>query len=178
MSSELELLKQQIIALEVENTEHELAHSYQVNTPKQISQNGSPKNTPDNTLNYSNIHPPEPVSPEDKMVDEFVNSMYKEQVSNDIIQSIREKKLRDQELLSTSENNICHEQSLIQEKCQEISVTNHDDRQKNFSDPDIETKEHLSQESSGSKSPNHNIYVSEEPDEIEPTKKTLSHQFP
>ncbi|CAG8726590.1 311_t:CDS:2, partial [Racocetra fulgida] len=41
---------------------------------------------------------------------------------------------------------------------------------KHFLDPVIETKEHLSQESSENKSPNHNIYVSEEPDEIKPTK--------
>ncbi|CAG8597034.1 8092_t:CDS:1 [Ambispora gerdemannii] len=37
-------------------------------------------------------------------------------------------------------------------------------------------KKHLSQESPGSKSPNHNIYVSEEPDEIEPTKSQCIEQ--
>ncbi|RHZ69345.1 hypothetical protein Glove_284g30 [Diversispora epigaea] len=69
----------------------------------------------------------EPKSLEEKEEDEFVDSMYKEQVSKEIIQSIREKKLRDQELLSTHENNttpnIFRDQSLIQEKCQKISVT-------------------------------------------------------
>ncbi|CAG8529939.1 18421_t:CDS:10, partial [Gigaspora rosea] len=68
-------------------------------------------------------------------------------------------------------------QNHVSEKCQEISVTNRDDRQKNFLDPVIETKEHLSQESPGNESPNHNIYVSEEPDEIEPTKKITEHQL-
>ena len=43
-------------------------------------------------------------------------------------------------------------------------------RQKNLSNPNIETKEHLSQERPKSECPNHNIYMSEEPDEIEPTK--------
>ncbi|CAG8551144.1 4278_t:CDS:2, partial [Cetraspora pellucida] len=63
---------------------------------------------------------------EDKEIDEFLGSTYKEQVSNKIIQSIKEKKLLDQELLSTSNNNtpnILREQSLIQKKCQEISIT-------------------------------------------------------
>ncbi|RHZ69620.1 hypothetical protein Glove_281g10 [Diversispora epigaea] len=107
---------------------------------------------------------------------DFVETVYKEQVSKEIIERIREKKLRDQELLSTPENNVSCEQSLIQEKCQEISVTKRDDRQKNFSDPDIETKEHLSQESPGSGFPNHNIYVTEEPNEIEPTKSQCIEQ--
>ncbi|RIB04334.1 hypothetical protein C2G38_2284271 [Gigaspora rosea] len=83
----------------------------------------------------------EPISPEDKVVDEFIDSIYREQVNNEIIQSIREKKLRDQ-------NNT----------------------------PNIETKEHLSQKRSGSESPNHNIYVSEESDEIEPTKSQYIEQ--
>ncbi|CAG8586992.1 3395_t:CDS:2, partial [Diversispora eburnea] len=60
-------------------------------------------------------------------------------------------------LLSTPENNICCEQSLIQGKCQEISVTNPDDRQK--------------EKCQGSEPTNHNIHVTEEPDEIEPTKR-------
>ncbi|RHZ55605.1 hypothetical protein Glove_413g23 [Diversispora epigaea] len=80
---------------------------------------------------------------------DFVETVYKEQVSKEIMERIREKKLRDQELLSTPENNICCEQK---------------------------TKEHLSQESPGSESPNHNIYVSEEPDEIEHTKSQCIEQ--
>ncbi|CAG8728737.1 21354_t:CDS:2, partial [Racocetra persica] len=62
------------------------------------------------------------------------------------------------------------------EKCQEISVTNRDDRQKNFLDPVIETKEYLSQERSGSESQNYNIYVFEESDEIELTKSQCIEQ--
>ncbi|CAG8604103.1 1974_t:CDS:2, partial [Diversispora eburnea] len=70
--------------------------------------------------------PSETISLEEKEENEFLDSMYKEQVSKEIMKRIREKKLQDQEALSTPETNtpdISHEQSLIQEKCQEISVT-------------------------------------------------------
>ncbi|CAG8735970.1 770_t:CDS:2, partial [Cetraspora pellucida] len=77
-------------------------------------------------------------SSEDKEIDEFLGSTYKEQVSNKIIQSIKEKKLLDQGLLSTPNNNtpnILREQSLIQKKCQEIFVTkNHEKSSDQISD--------------------------------------------
>ncbi|CAG8796766.1 36492_t:CDS:2, partial [Gigaspora margarita] len=78
---------------------------------------------------------------EDKEINEFLDLKSKERVTK----SYKQKMLR----------NFCYES---------------DDRQKNFLDSVIETKEHLSQERSESESPNYNIYVSEEPDEIEPTK--------
>ncbi|CAG8638012.1 8210_t:CDS:2, partial [Diversispora eburnea] len=106
--------------------------------------------------------PAETISLEEKEENEFLDSMYKETVSKEIMERIREKKLRDQELLSTPENNICCEQSLIQEKYQEISVTNPDDRQK--------------EKCQESELTNHNIYVTEEPDEIEPTKRQYIEQ--
>ncbi|CAG8533041.1 15446_t:CDS:2 [Racocetra fulgida] len=76
-------------------------------------------------------------SSEDKEIDEFLGSTYKEQVSNKIIQSIKEKKLRDQVLLSTHNNtpNILCEKGLIQEQCQEISITkNHEKSSNQISD--------------------------------------------
>ncbi|CAG8831428.1 35063_t:CDS:2, partial [Gigaspora margarita] len=60
----------------------------------------------------------EPASLEDKEIDEFLDSKYKEKVSEEIIQSIKEKKLRDQETIITSQNTapiISHEQGFIQE---------------------------------------------------------------
>ncbi|RHZ47544.1 hypothetical protein Glove_578g47 [Diversispora epigaea] len=120
-----------------------------------------------------NLESPATYLPQDVIDDDdsaetldFVETVYKEQVGNEIIQRIREKKLRDQELLSTPENNtsnICHEQSLIQEKCQEISVTNPDDRQKekcqeiSVTNPDDQQKEKCQE----SEPTNHNVYVTE-----------------
>ncbi|CAG8803395.1 5174_t:CDS:2, partial [Gigaspora rosea] len=45
----------------------------------------------------------------DKEIDEFVDSIYEEQVSKEIIQRIREKKLREQELSSISVEELCSE---------------------------------------------------------------------
>ncbi|CAG8605953.1 4652_t:CDS:1 [Diversispora eburnea] len=82
--------------------------------------------------------PAETILLEEKEENEFLDSKYKEQVSKEIMERIREKKLWDQELLSTLETNtpdISHEQSLIQEKCQEISVTkNHEKSSDEISD--------------------------------------------
>ncbi|CAG8794880.1 11347_t:CDS:2, partial [Racocetra fulgida] len=53
---------------------------------------------------------------EDKKIDKFLGSTYKEQISNKIIQSIKKKKLQDQGLFSTSNNNtpnILYKQGLI-----------------------------------------------------------------
>ncbi|CAG8643586.1 3670_t:CDS:2, partial [Diversispora eburnea] len=49
--------------------------------------------------------PVETISLEEKEENEFLNLQYKEQVSKEIMERIREKKLRDQELLSTPEDN-------------------------------------------------------------------------
>ncbi|CAG8656572.1 19151_t:CDS:1 [Cetraspora pellucida] len=46
---------------------------------------------------------------EGKEIDEFVDSIYEEQVSKEIIQRIREKKLREQELSSISVEELCSE---------------------------------------------------------------------
>ncbi|CAG8535254.1 18472_t:CDS:2 [Gigaspora margarita] len=51
----------------------------------------------------------EPISLEDKEIDEFLDSTYKERVSKEIIQSIKEKKFRDQELSSISVEESCSE---------------------------------------------------------------------
>ncbi|CAG8811796.1 16657_t:CDS:2, partial [Racocetra fulgida] len=45
-----------------------------------------------------------------------------------------------------SDTSISPKQNHVSKKCQEISVMNRDNQQKNFLDPVIETKEHLSQE--------------------------------
>ncbi|RHZ76308.1 hypothetical protein Glove_199g202 [Diversispora epigaea] len=106
-------------------------------------------------------------------IDEFLVLKSKERVSSEIKQRNREKKLQRESAEDLPGLNFRYsEQHHVsgKEKCQEISVTKRDDRQKNFSNPNIETKEYLSQERPGSESPNHKIYVSEEPDEIEPTK--------
>src|SRR2546423_9385829 len=66
---------------------------------------------------------------EDKEIDEFLDSKHKKKVSKEIIQNIKEKKLRDQELLSTPENNITNisrEQGLIQEISSSIKDPNCD----------------------------------------------------
>ncbi|CAG8622197.1 1180_t:CDS:2, partial [Diversispora eburnea] len=83
----------------------------------------------DNTSN-SDIHqelssqyPASPIrteskSLEDKEVDESLNSTYREKVSNEIIQSIKEKRLREQETIITSQDTvpiITREQGFIQE---------------------------------------------------------------
>ncbi|CAG8632085.1 12198_t:CDS:2 [Ambispora gerdemannii] len=59
----------------------------------------------------SSIHT-ETKSLEDKKVDEFLNSTYKEKVSKEIIQCIREKKLQDQELSSI----------LVEEPCEKVRL--------------------------------------------------------
>ncbi|CAG8827696.1 21229_t:CDS:2, partial [Gigaspora margarita] len=101
-------------------------------------------------------------SSEDKEIENLKN---KERVSSEIKQRNREKKLqhklaKDQSLNLISDTSISFEQNHISKKCQEIFVTN-------------QTKVHFSQKSLGNESPNHNIYMSEEPDEIEPTKITM-----
>ncbi|RHZ78967.1 hypothetical protein Glove_153g13 [Diversispora epigaea] len=64
------------------------------------------------------------------------------------------------------------------EKCQEISITNPDDRQKekyqeiSVTNPDDRQKEKCQE----NEPTNHNIYVTEEPDEIEPTKRQYIEQ--
>ncbi|CAG8639207.1 3149_t:CDS:2 [Ambispora gerdemannii] len=81
------------------------------NTPEQMSQNDSPKgleNTSDNTFNSDTCQPiyTKSKSLEKKEVDRFLDSTYRESVSKEIIQSIKEKKLQDQELFSTPKNTI------------------------------------------------------------------------
>ncbi|CAG8616997.1 9091_t:CDS:2, partial [Diversispora eburnea] len=69
-------------------------------------------NISDNTSNS------ESKSLEDKEVDKFLNSKYKEKVSNEIIQSIKEKRFREQETIITSQDTvpiITREQGFIQE---------------------------------------------------------------
>ncbi|RHZ83005.1 hypothetical protein Glove_101g2 [Diversispora epigaea] len=86
-------------------------------------------NISDNTSNsgvhqeLSSQYPASPIrteskSLEDKEVDEFLDSKYKEKVSNEIIQSIKEKRLREQETIITSQDTvpiITREQGFIQE---------------------------------------------------------------
>ncbi|CAG8641784.1 10314_t:CDS:2, partial [Diversispora eburnea] len=83
----------------------------------------------DNTSNsgvYQELSSQYPASPirteskslEDKEVDESLNSTYREKVSNEIIQSIKEKRLREQETIITSQDTvpiITREQGFIQE---------------------------------------------------------------
>ncbi|CAG8678044.1 3304_t:CDS:10, partial [Gigaspora margarita] len=113
---------------------------------------------------------------EDKTIDDFLDQKEKERVSNMIREKNREKKLQCELTENRSQNlisviSISPEQNYVnrKEKCQEISVTNPDDRQKNFSNRNIE---HLSE----SKSTNYNDYISEEPDEIEPTNRQYIEQ--
>ncbi|CAG8681590.1 24934_t:CDS:1 [Cetraspora pellucida] len=117
---------------------------------------------------------PEVGSSEDKEIDEFLDLKSKERVSSEIKQHNREKKLQresaeDQSSNLISDTSISPEQNHVSEKCQEISITNPDDRQKNFSNRNIE---HLSE----SKSTNYNDYISEEPDKIEPTNRQYIEQ--
>ncbi|CAG8606979.1 2250_t:CDS:2 [Diversispora eburnea] len=184
MSLELELLKQRVINLEIENSSVSPNLSVTLQTPipsSIIAHSGTDNNTNsvnleqtqsaispeinsnnnldhlsstekvenilDNISNHSttasnnsDIHqesiissheeleisispiPAETISLEEKEENKFLNSMHKETVSKEIMERIRKKKLWDQELLSTPD--ILHERSLIQEKCQEIFVTN------------------------------------------------------
>ncbi|RHZ76281.1 hypothetical protein Glove_199g103 [Diversispora epigaea] len=66
--------------------------------------------------------PAETISLEEKEENEFLDSMYKETVSKEIMERIKEKKLRNQELLSTPD--ILHEQSLIQENAKKFPSRN------------------------------------------------------
>src|SRR6185369_7452746 len=62
---------------------------------------------------------------ENKEVDEFLDSTYKETVSKEIIQNIKEKKLREQETIITSQDTvpiISREQKNIQSNSQHESV--------------------------------------------------------
>ncbi|CAG8767226.1 45251_t:CDS:2 [Gigaspora margarita] len=124
------------------------------------------------TVNSNNT----PVSSEDKTIDDFLDQKEKERVSNMIREKNRKKKLQCELTKNRSQNlisviSISPEQNHVnkKEKCQEISIMNPDDRQKNFSNRNIE---HLSE----SKSTNYNDYISEEPDEIEPTNRQYIEQ--
>ncbi|CAG8775377.1 4289_t:CDS:1, partial [Acaulospora morrowiae] len=66
----------------------------------------------------TSLIPAKTISLEEKEENEFMNLQYKEQVNKEIMERIREMKLRDQETPSTPENNtpnIPREQDLIQE---------------------------------------------------------------
>ncbi|CAG8700336.1 8543_t:CDS:2, partial [Acaulospora morrowiae] len=80
----------------------------------------------DNTSNSKELEtstspiPAETISLEEKEENEFLDSTYREQVSKEIIQSIREKKLQGQEKIITSQDtksslSVKGEQGLIQE---------------------------------------------------------------
>ncbi|CAG8649107.1 2443_t:CDS:2, partial [Paraglomus occultum] len=73
----------------------------------------------------SNIYQPiitETKSLENKEVDEFLDSTYKETVSKEIIQNIKDKKLREQETITASQPIISREQKNIQSNFQHESV--------------------------------------------------------
>ena len=79
---------------------------------------------------------------ENKEIDEFLDLKSKERVSSEIKQRNREKKLQCESAEDRSQNlvsdtSISPEQNHIRgkEKCQEISVTKRDDRQKNLLNP-------------------------------------------
>lgn len=80
-------------------------------------------NTSNSNVSNSDIYQPictEPKSSEDKEMDDFLDSTYKEQVSKEIIQNIKEKKLQDQEKIIASQDtksslSVKSGQGLIQE---------------------------------------------------------------
>ncbi|RHZ46210.1 hypothetical protein Glove_629g23 [Diversispora epigaea] len=77
------------------------------------------KNTPASDIsgNTSNcqefLFQPETKSPENMEIDDFYDSVYKERISKEIIQNIKEKKLRDQEASLEKQNSLGELEKLI-----------------------------------------------------------------
>ncbi|CAG8615053.1 8326_t:CDS:2, partial [Diversispora eburnea] len=57
----------------------------------------------------------EPITLEDKEIDKFLDSTYREQVSKEIIQSIKEKKLRDENLSSDNSHSVTASSNLLEQ---------------------------------------------------------------
>ncbi|RIB04479.1 hypothetical protein C2G38_677561 [Gigaspora rosea] len=100
-------------------------------TPKQSEINSD--NISDNTSNpdvcheSSSQYPASPIrkenkSLEDKAVDEFLGSTYKEKVSKEIIQRIREKKLREQEFSSISVEELCSKLVPLEQNSKSVPI--------------------------------------------------------
>ncbi|RHZ87451.1 hypothetical protein Glove_34g19 [Diversispora epigaea] len=115
MQSEIDLLKQENqtqATINIRNTPTNDIPEQIVNMTANNTIANTTTNTNANTIanistsNITQLIHIEPKSLENKEIDNFHDSIYKETISKEIIQSIKEKKLRDQELLSTPENTI------------------------------------------------------------------------